>query len=469
MQIGDEPPEDDEPRRLLEQMTLLSESVAESGFEAQWNWDDVEAADRQPHAYDPGALLVREAVAGDVVESLNRAGTFGDVPQAEPLETDSTRAPLELMRVLLPPQEGDTDEPDDRVRRALDLLEGEGLNSAVRELEDDAGDRGESDDDDTRPLQDVAPDHWIHLAPTGAGRICPATEPAETGRWQPWPKVTRDPDLGRDVTVVVIDSGWHTPAGDANGPTPWLSVGVGGELDHDAVTTPLGHYAGHGTFIAGIVKCLAPATTVHVLRFMAGHAIRESDMVVALRRALDDYAPQLISLSAGAVTRRRRRPLSFELFWRNDLRHVDNCHLVAAAGNDGVTHPMWPAAFRWATGVGSLDHDGRVSSFSNHGEPPRVDVYAVGRNLVSAYPDGRYVCRESPDRGETRYFHSGMARWSGTSFSTPVVVGMIAAEMTRNGGDVSAARDTVVGGATAVTGPTGAAGPTVKALMPPYS
>jgi hypothetical protein len=463
MQVGDEPPEDDDDRRLLGQMTLMTETAREAGLDVKWDWDDVEARDRQPHAYDPGSLLVREDVADNVVDILNRLGDFGDVPPAQPLEETSTRAPLGLMRVLLPPRPSESDEPDDRVRRALELLETDegGMNRGFKRAPEADDDRDDSDND---ARQDVAPDHWIHLASGGGSKICPATEPAETGRTFPWPKVSGDTGAGKDVTAVVVDSGWHPPAGNMNGPTPWL-FGVDGELEDNTSAAPLRHYAGHGTFIAGIIKCLAPATTVRVLRFMTGHGIRESDMVVALRRALDDYQPQLINLSAGAVTRRRRRPLSFEVFHDNDFKNVD-CVLVAAAGNDGVRHPMWPAAFRWATGVGSLDHDGRVSSFSNHGAPPRVDVYAVGRNMVSAYPDGKYRCREAPDEGEVRHFRTGMARWSGTSFSTPVVVGMIAAEMTRNGGDVFAARDTVVNSATSKPGPDNAP---VQVLEPPYT
>ena len=62
--------------------------------------------------------------------------------------------------------------------------------------------------------------------------------------------------------------------------------------------------------------------------------------------------------------------------------------------------------------------------FSNRG--PWVDVYAIGRNHVNAYPDGRYVCKETPDKDDVRWFTTGMARWSGTSFATPVVAGILA-------------------------------------------
>ena len=75
--------------------------------------------------------------------------------------------------------------------------------------------------------------------------------------------------------------------------------------------------------------------------------------------------------------------------------------------------------------MGSLDRNGHVSSYSNYGV--NADVFALGRNHVNAYPDGDYVCRETPDKEDERKFRTGLARWSGTSFSAPLVAGLLAA------------------------------------------
>ncbi len=133
----------------------------------------------------------------------------------------------------------------------------------------------------------ASPDHWVHVSPAGAAaaRARPSSR-EETGLTEPWPPEAPQ-GKGSEVSVVVVDTGWHPPA--ATDPrTPWLK-GVDGD---DELNGPdLRPYAGHGTFIAGVVRCIAPVTRVYVEGFaiggVGGGGILESDLVVQLEEALD--------------------------------------------------------------------------------------------------------------------------------------------------------------------------------------
>jgi hypothetical protein len=269
----------------------------------------------------------------------------------------------------------------------------------------------------------VFPDHFLHVSPNDNGRPCPATEPEETGTDRPWPRRTGKTDAGRDVLVAVVDTGRHRPC-EQHPTTPWLSHDVHG--DDEPLGADLHEYAGHGAFIAGVVRCRAPKATIHHERFRigSGGAIRESAIIAQLNEALDKK-PHVINLSAGTHTLSQDPLKSFEVLWDTRLKNMPDTVLVAAAGNDGSDKKFYPAAFPWAVGVGSLDRSGQISSFSNWGS--WVDVFAIGRNHVNAFPEGRYVCKETPDKGDVRKFSNGLARWSGTSFAAPVVAGILAA------------------------------------------
>jgi hypothetical protein len=266
----------------------------------------------------------------------------------------------------------------------------------------------------------ASPNHVMSICPAF---MCPATEPDETAGRRPEPGICEGHG-GDGVFVYVVDTGKLDDAATH----PWLA-GVTGDPDQFAAPN-IPTYTGHGTFVAGVARSMAPASQMFVasLLHFAGAQL-ETEIVRHLDAALS-AAPDIISLSAGATSRRDIPPLGFEALWQR-YRHHKGVQLVAAAGNNSSRRPFWPAAFPRVVSVGALAANWRSrASFSDFGG--WVDVYAPGEGMVNAYATGSYVCNEPPNTGQVRHFH-GMAAWSGTSFSTPLVSGLIAARMSRTG------------------------------------
>jgi subtilisin family serine protease len=266
--------------------------------------------------------------------------------------------------------------------------------------------------DDELGVGVVTPMHYVHVAGTGDGRACSATEPYPADRTRPWPEPEQDKSVGEGVKVVMIDTGWMK----ASGPT----------------TRQLPPYAGHGLFAEAVLKSRAPRARIRRLEFpiSSGGAVKETDLADLLTQALA-MKPQVISMSAGCHTRHDRPLKSFERVWAN-VPNIDKDQVVVvtAAGNDASPSPFYPAASDWTWGVGSLDRDNKVSSFSNYRQS--ADVFILGRGHVNRFPRGTYVCQEPPHVGYSREFVRAWARWSGTSFAAPLLAGLIAAYISEN-------------------------------------
>jgi subtilisin family serine protease len=275
----------------------------------------------------------------------------------------------------------------------------------------------------------ASPNHLLTVAPVVAP--CPATEPQEVyDGIEPSPSVEVD-NGGAGVLIYVADTGLLEGAATT---APWLN-GVQGDPDPlpkplPDGTQPIPPYAGHGTFVAGVARCVAPQADIYVGNVfnVAGSAL-ETDFVRKLDAALD-LGVDIFNLSITAPTRNDLPLLAFGA-WMERARQYKGVVSVVAAGNQGSRLPHWPAAYPGMVSVGALAADWRSrADFSNFGG--WVDVYAPGRGIINAYATGTYTCRVAPYVGQERKFF-GMARWSGTSFSTPVVTGLIAARMSRTG------------------------------------
>ncbi|TMR94510.1 S8/S53 family peptidase [Nonomuraea basaltis] len=289
----------------------------------------------------------------------------------------------------------------------------------------------------------ATPDHVVHIT-----RLCPATEPElpSGNPAGPWPAQRPPTANPAPVMIGVADTGL------LDGPLPaWLN-GVTG--DPDALGPILSGglprippFKGHGTFIAGVARCMAPQAGVYVAdHFTMSGGELESAIVARLDDLIQQHNPAVVNLSAGTYTRNNWTSLGFEAFHEAHPGLV----LVAAAGNDATDREFYPAAYPWTLSVGALGPDQLHRAwFSNYGS--WVDVYALGEGMVNAYATGEYTYQEPPKAPAVQVF-GGMSRWDGTSFAAPLVAGMIAAHIARTGVPAEDAKSAVLGQAVMLPG-----------------
>jgi subtilisin family serine protease len=285
----------------------------------------------------------------------------------------------------------------------------------------------------------ATPNHVLTVS-SGEGSPCAATEPQEVyDEIEPFPSVCRD-NSGAGVLIYIEDTGLLEGADATH---PWLA-GVHGEPDPlppvAKKVQPIPEYTGHGTFVAGVARCMAPGADINVSKILsvAGrqpgrHSIAGSQLEHNWIRRLEaalGLGADIVQVSVVTHTRHDLPPITFQV-WLEHLREYGGAVCVAPAGNDGSRRLTWPGAFAEVISVGALGSDWRGrATFSNFGS--WVDVYAPGRDLVNAYATGTYTCNVAPYKGDPRTFY-GMAKWSGTSFSAPIVSGLIAARISRTG------------------------------------
>ena len=231
-------------------------------------------------------------------------------------------------------------------------------------------------------------------------------------------------------------------------------------------------HAGHGTFIAGLIRQLCPDANLLAIRVMASDGIVDEDELIWALAVLherlvrtragqiDDGHLDVVVLSLGYYHEALLDPASDAPVLSALLQALGSLGVivVAAAGNDATTRPMYPAAFTPYPGglvapdpdvvplvsVGSRNPDASVALFSNSG--PWVNAWDVGAALVSTFPvtfnGGALSSVEIKDEfaGAPRrtidpdnygtidgmLYSGGFGTWSGTSFAAPVLAGRLA-------------------------------------------
>jgi Subtilase family len=183
--------------------------------------------------------------------------------------------------------------------------------------------------------------------------------------------------------------------------------------------------AGHGTFIAGLVEQVAPGAKVEVWHVLEpegdGNEVDIATRIDALpaRTAPGDRGC-VLNLSFGSYVMEQGEVLASAIREAQARGYV----VVSSAGNDGVCTPTIPASLPDVVGVGAIGPDG-PALFSNYG--PWVRACAPGVDVVSTF-FRQFLGAETPatplDPDPDDF--EDWARWSGTSFSAPIVAGALA-------------------------------------------
>ncbi len=222
-----------------------------------------------------------------------------------------------------------------------------------------------------------------------------------------------------NIIIGIVDTGvdWLHPDLRAN---MWYKIGydlggLNGTPDNNPIEDTGGGY--HGTFVAGVADAVTNNVTgvagmAYNCRIMAVKASR-SDMrdnygtpyiyygFEGIKYAVD-HGAKVINCSWGGY--------GFSQLEQDVINYAVNngAVVVAAAGNDDSSDPLYPAAYKGVLSVAATDRNDVRSNFSNYG--PTIDVTAPGQNLVSTWQPAPH------------YYFGG----AGTSFASPLVAGLAA-------------------------------------------
>jgi subtilisin family serine protease len=309
-----------------------------------------------------------------------------------------------------------------------------------------------------------APVTWLGAPPTRvpqAAKPCrrPVVAVLDTGvgkhPWLPASIVKRHPHVGS------LPIGHTDPATDPE---------VSGKLNNPLEGT-LDSDAGHGTFIAGLIRQICPDADILAIRVMYGDgAVPEGDLLEALNRLLlrqalaqtlnkPNWLVDVVSLSLGYY-HELPADFAYDQLLVETLRQLGalGVAVVAAAGNDATVRHFYPAGFaphaggKWnpvqpdmlpVISVGALNPDLRsVALFSNAGD--WVCCHRQGAALVSTMPTTfngslQPMAAVHPYGGGRRAtidpdnYRGGFATWSGTSFSAPILAAELAKSLWETG------------------------------------
>jgi serine protease len=216
-----------------------------------------------------------------------------------------------------------------------------------------------------------------------------------------WPRTK-----GAGVRVAVMDTGismYHPDRGNVVGSVSFA-------LDTGGATIPVEDFHGHGTHTSGTIAAadndigvvgVAPQADLLIAKVMdnTGNG-QDSWLISGIEWAVNNNA-KVISMSLGSPD------YSLALDTACSNAFAAGTLLVAAAGNDNVNTPSYPAALPSVISVAAVDQSKNKASFSNYG--PTIALAAPG---VSVYSTVSVNTATTAD-----------AVWSSTSHQANVLLG----------------------------------------------
>jgi hypothetical protein len=194
-------------------------------------------------------------------------------------------------------------------------------------------------------------------------------------------------------------------------------------------------FAGHATFITGLILQQAPAAGVWVEKVVDHDGTANAADVLTAVRTLADRGVQIVNLSLGCFDEDATFTSQMQAAFHELREDYPWLVVVAAAGNlpsaatgeassRDASRRFWPAACDDVIGVGAVSGDDATDWADWSSKGSWIQFAANGKDLLSTYLD-RTVVRE-----RTEIDFNGWATWSGTSFSAAIVTGAIARTMT---------------------------------------
>ncbi len=219
-----------------------------------------------------------------------------------------------------------------------------------------------------------------------------------------WLGITEDnSQWGKGVRIAILDTGVTQSQAFSSSITATNIV--------DLLADPT-QQNGHGTAVASVIigrtaltPGVAPGADILSFRIADDRGQSDSFLIAQGIIAAVDAGAQLINISLGSP--------GDSILIRNAIDYASKrgALIVAASGNNGLNRISYPAASAGVVAVGAVDALGEHLDFSNSGT--QLAISAPGFGINTAWVNGRSVSV------------------NGTSFSSPIATGSIAALMSQ--------------------------------------